>query len=930
MADELTANDFAAFFLDIHCQPPFQWQCRLTSQVLRCGNWPKVIALPTGAGKTAVLDTAVFALAARPALFPRRIVFVIDRRIIVDQVCRRAERIRDRIASGDTLILRRVRERLLNLSDTRSPLGVAALRGGIPIDNEWTQHPDQPWVMVSTVDQFGSRLLFRGYGVARGMRPVHAALAGNDCLVILDEVHLSASFAETLAQVSAAPIGALPRRYAVVEMSATPRDRSVEPFGLLPGVDLRGSEELRRRIEARKQADLVSIGNHDALPARIVKLVKKIAGAGGSDTRIRSVGVVVNRVRSARETHRALAAAGYTTHLITGRMRPVDRVDVLREIGPIVDPDGDRTSAALTVVVATQAIEVGADFSFDALITECAPVDSLRQRFGRLDRRGEYSARTGLAAPAWIIGIKSVIDSRRPDPIYGDSAKKTWQELKHRESSGPINVGPMALQEFPDDATAPKACAPLLLGTHMDAWTQTSPEPIVQPSVMWFLHGIDRNQPADVSVLWRWDRSPEALRLVPPRQAEYLQVPLNAAKAWLAGEDEVDVADVDMIGPEADAERSSTRSAAGWVRWTGFGDDPEDIVTDRIRPGDILIVDPEKGGLTDGTWDPSSATPVTDLGDAAQLAYGRRGTLRLDPRLMDVAPPAMPTEDDDVPARDRIQEWLSESAAAADLPEWHAMAVKRLLNNGFDLVPIGLDDTDAGAGYYVLSERHLQTSKPVVDSGTLDGSDEAASRTGAGVSLQDHLEGVGARAGRIAERLGLDKRFVEDLRLAGRLHDIGKADRRFQEQLVGGDPVDMEAWGDTPLAKSLSGARSVRRYPAGMRHELGSLSLITSNIGVLRTAHDKDLVLHLVGTHHGWGRPLPPVIEDPEPQTVSYTFDGTSMRASSDLTASSLAFDMADRFWRLVARYGHHGLAWLEAILRLADHRQSAEEGVAP
>ena len=446
-----------------------------------------------------MLDTAVFAMAARAATFPRRIVFVIDRRIVVDQVCQRAERIRDRVVAGDTPILQRVGERLRALSDARSPLGVAALRGGVPVDHEWARRPDQPWVVVSTVDQFGSRLLFRGYGVSPGMRPVHAGLAGNDCLVILDEVHLSVPFAETLAQVSTLASGALPRRFAIVEMSATPSDRSAERFVLDPSTDLNACEELKRRVEARKTAELVSVRNHDALPTAVVKIVKSIARSHKTHPGIRSVGVVVNRVRSARQTHHALTRAGYVTHLITGRMRPLDRVDALNTIGPIVDPDGERPSVELTVVVATQAIEVGADFSFDALITECAAVDSLRQRFGRLDRRGTCFARTGRAAPAWIIGPKSVVDSRRPDPIYGDAARRTWEELKRREQSGPIDVGPTSLQEFPNDATAPRARAPLLLRTHMDAWTQTSPEPIVQPSVGWFLHGIDQQRPADMS-----------------------------------------------------------------------------------------------------------------------------------------------------------------------------------------------------------------------------------------------------------------------------------------------------------------------------------------------------------------------------------------------------------------------------------------------
>jgi len=170
-------------------------------------------------------------------------------------------------------------------------------------------------------------------------------------------------------------------------MSATPSDKTTERFTLDSVVDIEGCEELRRRVSARKEARLQPVQHPDKLPGAIVKLVRSLQSAAGKAHRSPdSVGVVVNRVRTARDTFRALRQDGYKAFLLTGRMRPLDRQDILATIDPDVNPDR-QANRELTVVVATQAIEVGADFSCAALITECAPVDSLRQRFGRLDRR---------------------------------------------------------------------------------------------------------------------------------------------------------------------------------------------------------------------------------------------------------------------------------------------------------------------------------------------------------------------------------------------------------------------------------------------------------------------------------------------------------------------------------------------------------------
>ena len=916
---ELTIADFPAYFRSVHGFEPFPWQVRLTKMVLEDGRWPEVIDLPTGSGKTAAIDTAIFTLASHPDLFPRRIVFVIDRRIIVDQVCKRAETIEIALSQAQGGVLSRIRDRLLSITDGK-PLGVAALKGGVPIDNEWTSRPDQPWVVVSTVDQFGSRLLFRGYGVSPGMRPIHAGLAGNDCLVILDEVHLSRPFAETLRAVRGLNRGPLPRPIQVVEMSATPQNKEARPFRILDA-DLETSEILRKRVTAVKHGTVVPIPGRsaeEAIPKAVPKLLKQAKPSSA-----RSIGIVVNRVNTARRTYEALKAANHKAYLVTGRMRPLDRAHVLKQIQTAVDPDRQETDTDRTIVVATQAIEVGADFSFDLLITECAPIDSLRQRFGRLDRRGTYSDRTGSIAEGWVLGVRSEMNAKKPDPIYRHAAKETWRELVSRFGESPFDVGPASpdLVDFPKESSAPTPDVPLVLNTHMEAWTQTHPEPIVQPPIDPFLHGLGESNNTDISVVWRYDRLHETLKLVPPRPSEYLQVPISAAKAWLAHSvdrhPEIPVADVDTLTTELSARHVDVDREA--YRWVGFDSEPERITdTGKLKPGDVILVDPSEGGLTASTWDPTSAEPIQDLGDEAQQAYGRSVTLRLDSRLYPDASGLIADEKAGTGTRDMVKTWIDNTITDSDAA-WLVSTCKQL-KQGFYI------ELSESRGYPII----VGTT---VDSSSFDGSDDSVSFTGTKVTLSTHLNGVGDRAAEFAKRLGLSTEFQEDLRLAGALHDLGKVDRRFQAQLVGGDIVQLEML-EEPLAKSLPGTRirsvhgtrMMDRYPRGMRHEAASTALVQSNAALLADAHDRDLVLHLIMTHHGFGRPLPPIVEDPSPRRLHHRYDGHEMETSSNLVTSDIALESADRFWKLVGHYGHHGLAWLEAILRLADHRQSEEE----
>ena len=93
---ELGAADFAVFFRAIHGYDPFPWQQALVDLLADGDEWPDVLDLPTGSGKTAALDAAVFHLALRfesPERAALRIALVVDRRLVVDDAYGRAKQI---------------------------------------------------------------------------------------------------------------------------------------------------------------------------------------------------------------------------------------------------------------------------------------------------------------------------------------------------------------------------------------------------------------------------------------------------------------------------------------------------------------------------------------------------------------------------------------------------------------------------------------------------------------------------------------------------------------------------------------------------------------------------------------------------------------------------------------------------------------------
>jgi CRISPR-associated endonuclease/helicase Cas3 len=1036
MTTTLGPDDFAGFFSAVNGHPPFPWQERLARSLIETGEWPAALALPTGSGKTAALDVALFHLATEADVETRRaavrIVFVVDRRLVVDDAYARAERLagalewaqlspataaeRADAAPAHAAAMARVRAepvvaevaaRLSTLAGPGArPLLARRLRGGIAREDDWTLSPCQPVMVSSTIDQIGSRLLFRGYGVSDSMKPVHAGLLGSDCLVLLDEAHLARPFLQTLRQVAAhqgerwrdPDVPARP--LTVVPLSATPGDEPERsaPFALEDADRIH--PVLTRRLTAPKPVRLVTVATKGgpkeakdadaetedrdrrdaAEAARIEALVSEaeasIDGLREAGTKTPAVAIVVNRVARARTVFdRLVARPDLTVELMIGPARPVDREDCVERLRPLrtgaVPPEArpTRDLAGPTVIVATQTIEAGVDVDFDAVVSDLAPLDALVQRFGRLDRDGAFGAARGV-----VVAAKSDLAARFVDPVYGRSLRPTWDWLRSVGTAQGAEVSvDFGLAVFeatrrtippPREVSPPTADAPVLMPAHVDLLSRTAPIPAPDPEVALWLHGIDL-RPADVTVVWRGDvegpattgdeaadeRIRRLLLLVPPRSGEAIDLPLAAVRRWLDGGNrpELPVADVGTADPEEEVPPPRARRLA--YRWRGDLATSRWIASTELAPGDTIVVPATHGGLDRFGWKPTSLERVEDVAERVEkVRRQKRSVRRLAVGLL-LAPTPISSDETTAQAADRRRrdaERRSELAGhiAAVLTEARSLRARDLAPVVEDLIEDQPEDVRE-AWRTLLGDRRLEIATdvyPFVDGapsglvafvrrpGTADAAatedDRAGSLAGFEQELEPHLEEVGETARRFAEACGLPEPLVADLALAGRLHDLGKADARFQARLAPGDPLG----GDPSRLLAKSAATSIhlaRRHglPAGWRHEALSVRMALAH-PLLGMANDPELVVWLIGTHHGHGRPFFPHADEPERTWMQSPLLGHPIAIAPGPGPQSLAFDLGGTDWaglfdRVRARHGAWGLARLEAILRLADHRAS-------
>lgn len=410
------------------------------------------------------------------------------------------------------------------------------------------------------------------------------------------------------------------------------------------------------------------------------------------------------------------------------------------------------------------------------------------------------------------------------------------------------------------------------------------------------------------------------------------------------------------------------------------------------RPGDVIVLPTEVGGYLDGVLDHASRAVVPDVGPdviaaGSSGAGGRPGEPPPFWRLTDAVLGTTPAL---FASCGRIARAAAKAADAQDraVADAHAAQVASLIA---EAVGVPLAELGLGVGA-TLAVRRVTPRVDLFagDADDLDGADDAALGFGLddddddgdgadadsdlgstfadestpgpafvltvgrsadpgaspvfGTSpptLHAHAVAVAARVRAYAERAALPRRFVDTLVLAAMGHDHGKADPRTQAFFRGGSA----GLGDEVIAKSVFGtedrradrvARRASGLPHDFRHEVESVVVMQDALasggieGGVPPDLDAELVMHVVGTHHGLGLPVPRLPHGGAlPRAYVARGAGITGVGYGDGSAAWGAGEWLERFLTLNDRFGPWGLAYLRTLLVLADRTVSREHGRA-
>ena len=941
--------DFDPDFKALTGHTPFPWQRRLF-KLLSSGELPLAVDVPTGLGKTSVM--AIWLLArANGASLPRRLAYVVDRRAVVDQATDVAERLRKALKRRGLEPVRNA----LGLAGRHLP--ISTLRGQHVDNREWLDDPVGPAIIVGTVDMIGSRLLFEGYGVSRGMRSFQAGLLGCDALVLLDEAHLARPFERLLKAIEAgrrpssgehddsadrrftgsSVTATVPPPFRVLPLSATLGSTSEPVVPFTVGEDDRVHEAVRRRLDAPKTLTVEDLAAgasiEDALAERAWDLACRMTEAVGQPTRMLIYcdrRTVAEKVAEDLRRRVRAAASGSVVILFVGGRRVRERqlaACELRTHGLLAGSDA-RPDAPV-FLVATSAGEVGVDLDADHMACDLVAWERMVQRLGRVNRLGSRAARV------------LVIDQGPPEKkAAGDAGvarhaavQTLLAELPRTE--GGHQAGPAALADLAArhgriiaQASTPMPLHPALTRPLVDAWSMTSlVEHTGRPEVDPWLRGWQEDEPR-TTVVWR----------------RYLPVCFDGGRV-----DALKSQEVEAFFDEASvhvSERLETetwrvvdwlrkrtrklakpleRAASGPIDMESDGPDAEDrtgaagagLVAPLRQDAPVAFLF-DKGGKPDG--DPLS------LQDAAGNLKPKDMTSRIVGRLLVVdarvcglcdgllnadAGKPVSTIEENWGHPERWDEVAGRAAEAADLP---AMRVRLLSEEDRERRRAGADGTHDDAARSAEPWRELwaagyrvsETDRPVTwliveqRRGRTSGEDgKAIARTSQ--SLVAHQARAAEEASRIADALGLDEEDRMMLEAAARIHDEGKRASRWQRAFNA--PRDGGPYAKTPGPFN-------RHVLNGYRHEFQSMLDVQKNglDGLDRSDPRFDLALHLIAAHHGRARP-------------AIGIDGCEGLPPS--AAAARAYEVGRRFARLQRRWGPWGLAWWEALLRAVDQRAS-------